>query len=255
MHTIVENRATAFVTPSATPSDAPVATPRFDLYGPIHKALRSYMSHVLLRIGRLDTTDELDIEAGCTEVEGLIGVMRSHLTHENEFLHTALEARRPGAAARTAADHVEHEEALEGLRTDVQALRCACPESAARAAQRLYRHLALFTAENLEHMHVEETVITQELWSTYSDDELHAIHAALVGSLTPAEREWTLRWMVPALSPAERAGMLAGMRAEMPAPAFDAVLSMLRPLLDTPAWNKLCRALGLAQAPGLVDCR
>lgn len=223
-----------------------VAAPRADIYGPIHKALRRYFSHVMLAMGSVDVHDDAELQAACALVEELLGVLRGHLQHENDFLHAALEARAPGSTARTAGDHKEHEEAFAALASDVGILRAALPATRQRLADRLYRHLSLFVAENLEHMHVEETVVTQQLWTSYSDAELHAIHDALVASLTPAEHEWTLRWMLPAINAGERAGMLMGMRAGMPAEAFAGVLQAARGLLEPRDWDKLAKALGSA---------
>lgn len=232
---------------STTPADTPeAAAPRADIYGPIHKALRRYLSHVMLTVGSLDVHDDTELQAACLLVDEMLGVLRGHLLHENDFLHTALEARAPGSAARTAGDHKEHQEAFAALASDVSILRAALPATRQRLADRLYRHLALFVAENLEHMHVEETAVTQQLWASYSDAELHAIHDALVASLTPGEHEWTLRWMLPSINASERAGMLMGMRAGMPADAFAGVLQAARGLLEPRDWHKLAKALGSA---------
>ena len=83
-----------------------------------------------------------------------------------------------------------------------------------RAALRLYRHLALFVAENFQHMHIEETVNNAALWACYSDAELLEIHGRLLASMPPQEHLLVARWMVPALSPVERAGMLNGGRPD-----------------------------------------
>ncbi|TAL13817.1 MAG: hypothetical protein EPO01_20430 [Aquabacterium sp.] len=222
------------------------AAPRADIYGPIHKALRRYFGHVMLATGSVDVHDDAELQATCALVEEMLGVLRGHLRHENDFLHAAVEARAPGSSARTAADHKEHEEAIAALASDVAILRTALPATRQRLADRLYRHVALFVAENLEHMHVEETALTQQLWASYSDAELHAIHDALVASLAPAEHEWTLRWMLPSINASERAGMLMGMRAGMPADAFAGVLQAARGLLEPRDWDKLAKALGSA---------
>ena len=125
--------------------------------------------------------------------------------------------------------------------------------AAAAAAQALYRLLALFVADNLVHMDSEETTHNALLWARYTDAELLAIHAALVGSIPPGEMAFALRWMLPAMNPQERCAMLADMRDNAPAEAFEATLDIARQQLDAPAWAHLARGLGLAPAAGLVD--
>ena len=231
------------------PHDAPV---RLDLYAPIHKALRLFMNDTLARVGRFDIDDAAECAATLAQVEQLLEFCARHLAHENEFMHPAIEARAGGVAARAAADHGEHLIAIAELAAEARLL-ASMTGAAARAllALRLYRHLALFVADNLQHMHIEETAHNQALWAHYRDDELAALHGALLASIGDAEMAQVLRWMLPALAPAERAEMLGGMQAQMPPEAFRGVLGIARERLDDTAWAKLCRALGLPVAAGL----
>jgi len=84
------------------------APPGDELYRPIHKALRAFLSDTLSVVGRMDTSDEHDVEAALLQVRSLLAVLAIHLEDENRFVHAAMEARRPGSAAQTAHDHVEH---------------------------------------------------------------------------------------------------------------------------------------------------
>lgn len=238
----------------ATPAAAP-SVPRVDLYAPIHKALRSLMCDTLARVGRLDTDDAEECSATLGQLDALLALCASHIEHENVHVHPALEAREPGAAQRIAHEHEEHLQAIDDLGGEAAALKAAAAADRPLRALRLYRHLALFIADNLQHMHIEETAHNAVLWARYSDAELGALHDALVASIPPAEMMQVLRWMVPALSPAERAGMLGDMQAQMPPPAFRAVLDAVQPQLDARAWAKLAVALGIPQVAGLVDLR
>jgi len=114
-------------------------------------------------------------------------------------------------------------------------------------ALRLYLHLTHFVGENFAHMHYEETVHNAALWSLYTDAELHELHNRLLASLPPEETLEVARWMLPALSPVERAGMLNGVKASAPAPAFEGLLEHVRPHLDATARAKLAPAIGMPQ--------
>jgi hypothetical protein len=219
--------------------------PRLDLYAGIHKALRSFMMDTLGRVGRLDTFDAGEMDDTLGQLAALLALCEKHLQHENDFVHTALEARQPGASGRVAEEHLEHLESIAALREDAQQLRRAASAQRPPAALRLYRHLALFVAENFEHMQVEETAHNAALWMNYTDDELHALHGRLMASIPPQEVLEVARWMVPALSPAERAAMLNGMKAELPPQAFQALVGTVRPYLDDLAWTKLAPAIGV----------
>lgn len=226
--------------------------PRHDLYTGIHKALRALMADTLLALGRLDTDDEAELAEVASRLLQLCGVCEAHLTHENAFVHPALEAKAPGTSGAVALDHEEHLRHTAALAAQVALLQCAAPARRPGVALRLYRELALFIADNFQHMAVEESAHNAALWAHYSDAELVALHDALVASIPPQEMRTVLRWLVPSLNPAERHRLLADLRTRMPADAFDAVLEAVQPHLDARGWAKLARALGLAPVPGLV---
>lgn len=222
---------------------AQAAAPRLDLYGPIHKALRAFMSDTLLALGRMDCGDDLDFAQATQRVVDLLDFCRSHLEHENGFVHTALEARAPGSAGRIAHEHEEHVAEIAALSAAVSRLRAVPAAARQDAAALLYRDLAAFIAGNYLHMNYEESRHNAVLWEHYSDAELMALHDALVASIPPEEMMLVIRWMVPFMNPAERAGMLQGMRANAPAPAFQAALDTVRPHLTAREWDKLESAL------------
>lgn len=229
-----------------------IASPRMDMYAGIHKAMRAVMADTLVQIGRMDAADDASLQAGTQRLLELLEFCTSHLQHENDFVHAAMEARAPGASAAVAHEHEEHLADIARLSGLVQRLREAQAPARGPLALALYRELSRFVAHNLEHMLVEETAHNAVLWAHYTDAELAGIHDALVASIPPQEMMFTARWMVPAMCPAERAMVLADMRAKAPAPAFEAILSIVQPHLDGGEWTKLTRALGLAPVPGLV---
>lgn len=229
-------------------SAAAPASPRLDMYGPIHKALRALMCDTLLAVGRMDGADDLEFAQVTQRVIDLLDVCRGHLAHENGFVHPAMEARAPGSAGRIATEHEEHTARIAQLARAVEELRATPTESRDAAAAQLYRELAGFVAENFEHMNFEESHHNAVLWANYSDEELAGIHDALVASIPPEEMMLVLRWMVPFMNPAERAGMLQGMQAHAPAPAFQVALDTVRPHLSAREWDKLARALQLDPA-------
>jgi hypothetical protein len=239
---------------------SPTPAARHPTYQPIHKALRAFMAHVLVELGRLDTRDADECRATLGRLHSLLALMDSHLAHENRFIHPALEALQRGSSARVDEDHEAHRATIEALRAEGQALLDTCtavpvPARADTDALRLYRRFALFMAENFEHMHHEETTLHALLCAGYSDAELHALHARLLASVPPAEMMLVLRWMLPALTPSQRAGMLGEMQTQTPPEVMRAVLDVAQATLDMPAWTRLARTLGLAPVPGLVTNR
>ncbi|HRB09601.1 MAG TPA: hypothetical protein PLH47_05450, partial [Ottowia sp.] len=83
-------------------------TDRYDIYAPIHKALRQFMTDTLQRLGRLDLDDQQDLLLGLAQLDALLDAAGHHVQHENAFIHPAIEAHSRGASARIVADHQEH---------------------------------------------------------------------------------------------------------------------------------------------------
>ncbi len=220
---------------------------RLDLYRPIHKALRLLMAETLVEVGRLDCEDSPELHAGLDRVEQLLRACRSHLQHEDAFLHPALERLQRGAAERTHHDHLEHRHAIDALQRQVAAVRERGGSARQQAADALYDALADFIGENFAHMRIEERDNNARLWSSYDDAELIEVHDALLASIPAGEMEDTLRLLVRALSPRERAALLGEIRSKMPADAFSALLGGLLPLLPPRDRAKLGIALGEAR--------
>ncbi|WP_428421997.1 hemerythrin domain-containing protein [Methylibium sp.] len=166
------------------------SAPRVDLYAPIHKALRSFTGDTLARAGRLDTDDAEEFSITLGQLDVLLALCASHIAHENGHVHPAIEAREPGAAQRIAHEHQDHLQAIDDLGCEARALRGAPASERPLRALRLYRHLALFIADNLQHMHIEETAHNAALWARYSDAELGV----------------SRRWSAPALRPRRATG-------------------------------------------------
>ena len=216
---------------------------RYNIYSKIHKALRAFMADTLQRCGRTDWEDAADCHSTLEQIRELMTVCYSHLEHENEFLHAAMEERRPGSSTATHIDHHEHVLAIKSFLADAHAIEQTPPVLRTAVGASMYRRLALFVAENFEHMAVEETDNAAVLCACYSDEEILEIEGRIIANVPPQISPIIMRWMLPAISAQERALMLAGMRQKAPAEAFDGVMHMIRPLLGARDWDKLNRAL------------
>jgi hypothetical protein len=216
---------------------------RLNIYNPIHKALRAFMSDSLHRSGRVDASDAADVAASLHQLRSLLGFMRGHLKHESEFVHTAMEKRAPGSTGTAEADHVHHLSDIANLEMLCDLVEASRP--AARAVQlgHLHRALSVFVGENLVHMNMEETANNAVLWAHYSDEELMQIERSIVATIAPEEMAFSMQWMIPALNPQERAALFLGMRAGAPAPVFAGLLQMATGMLDEDDSRKLEQAL------------
>jgi iron-sulfur cluster repair protein YtfE (RIC family) len=227
----------------ARADEAQPAPARVDLYSGIHKAIRMMMSDLLVALGRMDGADAEERGATLARLRHFLDLARHHLHKEDQYVHPAMESRRRGSTSLMRKQHAEHEDAFERL--EALALRVEASPAAGRAAAALdlYRGFALYMADDLVHMHEEETENNAVLWAHFSDAELLGIHQAIVAAVGPVLPEF-MRWLVPAMTPAERADLLSGMRAAMPAEVFSGIAALARSVLGEREWSKLLAALG-----------
>lgn len=228
---------------SAEPAND-TAPQRHEIYHLVHKGLRACMGETLTHLGRVDLAEPLSIAGALNAVEELLELCAEHLDHENHFLHTALERVKPGASARCAADHAHHLAAIAALSARLEAARMAQPPGQERALKVLYRLLALFVAENFQHMEIEESENTATLWAHYSDTDLHAIEAAIHAHIKPERMLVWLRWILPHVTHQQRAAMLRAMQSGMPAAVFTGILDMVRQHLSPSERMALAEDLG-----------
>jgi hypothetical protein len=231
--------------PQATLSTPQALPPRADLYAGIHKALRAWMFDVLMTVGRCDAGDPAALMQTLGKVEALLTACGQHLLHENEFIHPALGRAGRQASAQAHNDHEGHLREIAHLRATVCRVQASQGMARGQALMVLYRELALFVADNLRHMHMEETAHNEALWATHTDTELHTLHDRLVQSIPAQEMAVTLGWMLPSVSHAERVEMLHDMRSKMPPPAFEGVVQLARASLSIHDFAALCRSLGI----------
>ena len=220
-----------------------MSKPRINMYAGIHKALRNFMSDTQNRLSRTDAADNEDVQGALAQVRELLGLMRKHLQHEHDFVHPAMNARRPGSAQVAEGDHDHHDWAIDKLLALCDHCATAIGSARFQHLEHLHLQLSVFIGENLVHMNLEETEHNAVLWDCYTDEELHAIHDRILAAVAPEEMQLVMRWMIPALNPAERAGMMMGMRAGMPPPAFEGILALTRRLVSPREMQKLEAAL------------
>jgi hypothetical protein len=181
-----------------------------DIYRRIHKALRACMAENLVELGSLDYTDAQELADVMARVRSMANLCASHLFHEDRFVHPAMEARLPGSARHSTADHLEHDYACRKIISLASVIEQARTIERPALVAQLYHQVARFMADSLHHMHQEETENNTVLWATHSNEELEAIEQSIVASLSAEEREVSMQWMMRALNPVERAILLEG---------------------------------------------
>ena len=220
---------------------------RWDIYGPIHKGLRLAATDLMIRLGRVDATDAGKLHGVLSDLRAHLSLAAKHLAHEEAHIHTALAARRSGAVERLSEQHADHRQAFERLEALIAAVESAAVSDRPHRTRELYLAYSLFMADDLAHMHEEESVTWPLLCALYSDEELAGIEMGIIGTLSPDENLSFMQLMIPAMTRQERIGLLSGMKANAPPEAFIAVIEgAARPTLDASDFEDLSAQLDFA---------
>jgi Hemerythrin HHE cation binding domain len=225
---------------------------RPDLYGPVHKGLRNALNATLLKLGQLDPADPADVTEALLQLRDVLAWCEKHIDIEEQFIHTAVERRRPAAlVGRLRGDHGSHERDFSLLRDDAEALERSLadvPAVAKARARQLYLSYSRFVAENLAHMAVEETEMTALLAELFTPAEIGAIFVSILASEPPEQLMRGVRWVMPAVDPTERAEMARMAQAGVDPATFSQLLAALKTTLSPRDHDKLLHALGMEAA-------
>lgn len=204
---------------------ADTVTPTHDLYYAIHKGIRLANARMLIALGQADASDEGELMEVLGALSAHLDLSLSHLTHENDAIHTALEARLPGGAAHAEDDHDDHLASFRELRRMAEEVAMAGAAARSGKLRALYQRFALFVADDLKHMHEEETELMPLVAKAFSQDEIMGIEGRIVASIPPAKMVVFLRLILGGATGPERVATVTGMKAAMPAEAFDAIMA------------------------------
>jgi len=219
-------------------------TANYNIYTFIHKYLRQQLCQSVINIGCLDDSDDGEVRNCLYQVSTQLDFCQSHLDNENRFIHTAIQARNPNMYLTTEAEHREHEVTIRKLKKDIQSILESSGARRSALLHTLYLELSLFLAENLEHMHTEETHNARLLSDLFTQTEIDHIHENIVASISPERRLRITGDMLCALMHTERLSLLLEMQQHMPEPVFMKLIVQLNSILSAAHFGKLQQGLG-----------
>ena len=180
-----------------------------------------------MRIGRIDVADaRRPRRARSAQLEQLLDFCLDHLRHENDFVHTAIEARQPAGSRRIADEHVEHVE-IDRRAAATRPRRCATRAGARRrspGAAPVPPPRALRRRELPAHARRGDGAQRAALAALQRRRAGRAARPPDGEPSRPQEHLLVARWMLPASTPAERARMVGGPRPQMPPEALLGVM-------------------------------
>jgi hypothetical protein len=216
-----------------------------DLYRDIHKGIRAVLFDVTARAGSADPADAAAATDLVARVQNALELLEAHSEHEDDHVQPAVDRALPQLGVRIATDHRRIDGELGRLAAASEAVVDAARDSRRSALRRLYLDFAAFTGSYLEHQDFEERVVMPALEAAIGGEAVAGIHAAIIGSIPPAEMATALSVMLPAMNVDDRAELLGGMQAGAPAEVFAGVWALAATVLAPGDITPLAARLGL----------
>ena len=196
---------------------------RMDLYGPVHKGLRTLLYDTSRRLGRTDFADVTDRDRAVAAVRRTLGFLDEHGHHEDGHVLPLVRAGNAVTADGLDSDHVKLEAAHRAVEVLLARLERADAAESVTLGANLYARFNVLVADHLQHMEREERGGNGVLWAHTRDEELAAAHQRVVSAIGVHRLvEWA-EFLLPALDPQEREQMAAGLAAIVPAPVLAAL--------------------------------
>ena len=208
-----------------------------DIFASVHKAIRRALADVLCLLGAADFEDAEVVARIGREVEDTLAHCENHLEHEERVV-------RPVCAGRLIPDafdtgHPQHLRMIAELRSLLGALLASPTGQRSSLGHTLYLHFSVFVADCLQHMAEEERVLLPLMRHALGAEELLAIRARIIGSMTPAELTQSARKILWAANPSEQKALTLGILARAPRPQVLALLESAKPKLSQTAFANL----------------
>ena len=219
--------------------------PRFDVYGSLHKGIRSLMTELMYELGKSDVTNTSEITALGEKLGSLWDILHVHAKAEEEFIF-------PHLLKKDKAFYMKLKQAHEKFEKDAGLFREAFKKflemdtEAAEKQQELTnftKSYNTFISEYFSHMQDEELGANPILWGMLDDEELMDILSNMSQKPTVELREYFIPYLLKATNPAERVGVLMGMRRSMAESTFTRTLEIVRGSLAESDWQRLKKTL------------
>lgn len=182
-----------------------------------HKYVSAALNDVERLIARTDFRDSKAVAQVSESFEDLVQMLKGHAQYENERLHALLKQKHSYVYDHAEKDHADQDEQMSEIKRLIdQVAQCQAEEEKIEAGYRLYLAYRKFVADNLSHLHEEETKILPELQRLYSDKELQQVEAITYNEMTPDQIVEMTAILFPHMNSSDRKAMLCDIQSLQP---------------------------------------
>lgn len=182
-----------------------------------HKYVSAALNDVERLIAKADFRQLQEVTSVNEAFQELKEMLQGHAQYENERLHLLLKNRHSIAHAHAEEDHAHQDAQLIEIQELIDSIfQAASDQEKVSMGYKLYLTYRKFVADNLIHLHEEETMILPELQRLYTDEELRQVEAQTYAAMTPEEMVGMMQVLFPHMNPTDRRAFLSDIQALEP---------------------------------------
>lgn len=182
-----------------------------------HKYVSAALNNVERLIAKTDFCKLEEVVSVYEAFQELKEMLQGHAEYENERLHTLLKNRNSVVYAHVEEDHAQQDAQLQEIQNLIEDVAEATSDQEKTfAGYKLYLTYRKFVAENLLHLHEEETVILPELQRLYTDEELRQVEAQSYAEMSSENMVEMMQVLFPHMNSADRFAILSDIQSLQP---------------------------------------
>ena len=182
-----------------------------------HKYVSFALSELERLIARTDFRSPTQVEKIGEEFASLAQILEGHAHYENERLHELLRKKGSKIHLDIEGDHEQQNDLLQQLESLLKKLlEPQEEEQQIEWGYQFYLSYRKFVADNLTHLHEEETIILPELQRLYTDEELREVEFQTYQLMTPEQMVDMMEILFPHINPTDRKAFLTDIKACQP---------------------------------------
>lgn len=182
-----------------------------------HKYVSAALNDVERLIGKTDFSKPQEVTSVNAAFQELKEMLQGHAQYENERLHILLKNRHSIAYEHAEEDHAHQDTQFLEIQELIDSIpKAASDQERILIGYKLYLTYRKFVAENLIHLHEEETIILPELQRLYTDEELREVEAQTYAEMTPEEMVGMMQVLFPHMNPTDRSALLSDIQTLQP---------------------------------------
>lgn len=182
-----------------------------------HKYVTLVMNELDNKIGKTDFRDLEQIQAIAYDLNNIINLLGFHAKHEDENIHVLLKKHNSSVFKEIEADHQNHEAVFNSLKEKLADIkRASSDREKIDGGYHFYLSYRKFIAENLEHIHKEETLLMPELARLCSKEELESIDYPVYQAMTAEDIIGMLQTLFVVLNPDDKEYFISDIAEAVP---------------------------------------